>query len=274
MDPLDLINRLGREEENLRKQEFLAPYFTGYGRVRVRVQGLVYQFRTAPRPTCGVGIFRPSSIKQAEFVREARPDQIEAYLGQFPIVRAMTVFKDGFWWAMPPLVAVIELDEFARDRIAGVFEFIEGAFDGARIWMKNFDPKADVVKQDALRRCQSLDEAMRVKGLTPQDRAAVSLAFQKKEEQRRLTLEGRVQVILKSRRAMLESIREFSDGRVEVVWKSRAGATYRSVIKADDLSVVSAGICLSGEDRHFDLSSLIGVVHEGEDDDVIVPGEF
>ena len=42
------------------------------------------------------------------------------------------------------------------------------------------------------------------------------------------------------------------------------GEDFSSTIRKDDFEVVSAGICLSGEDRKFDLQSLVGVVKKGQ----------
>jgi hypothetical protein len=49
------------------------------------------------------------------------------------------------------------------------------------------------------------------------------------------------------------------------------GRQYTSSVNKNDLTVQAAGICLSGEDQKFDLSSLVGVLREGSDSGDIVP---
>ncbi|WP_445248687.1 hypothetical protein [Microcoleus sp. OTE_8_concoct_300] len=45
-----------------------------------------------------------------------------------------------------------------------------------------------------------------------------------------------------------------------VEWTSGSGEHHTSAIAKNDLTVMSAGICLSGLDKDFDLHSLVGVV--------------
>jgi len=57
-------------------------------------------------------------------------------------------------------------------------------------------------------------------------------------------------------------LREFRDRDDSwlIEWITADGSRHTSAISKNDLTVVSAGICLSGMDRDFDLQSLVGVV--------------
>ncbi|MEM7248261.1 MAG: hypothetical protein AAF533_23205 [Acidobacteriota bacterium] len=49
-------------------------------------------------------------------------------------------------------------------------------------------------------------------------------------------------------------------GHWVVEWQGRDGQRHHSAVSKDSLTVVSAGLCLSGQDRDFDLQSLVSVV--------------
>ncbi len=61
-------------------------------------------------------------------------------------------------------------------------------------------------------------------------------------------------------------LRQFQDrGEYYLVeWTTANGEQHTSAIAKGDLTVISSGICLSGQDRDFDLQSLVGVIEQRE----------
>lgn len=97
---------------------------------------------------------------------------------------------------------------------------------------------------------------------------------EKKNEEERIkqlleTLDGRIRYAFEKTGARYIS----STNRrnlVDINWRSKGRRDYRTIVDSASLNVVSAGICLSGTDQVFDLTSLISVVHEGERKGLIV----
>ena len=82
-------------------------------------------------------------------------------------------------------------------------------------------------------------------------------------------MEGRLRRALNKADASLHSFSETPDpagtpGSLLVEWGERGGTRRYRTLLDRDLTVVSSGICLSGQDHHFDLTSLVSVMTDAE----------
>lgn len=276
-----LINQLTTEENKLHSTEFIAPC-VGNGKVRTRIARMVYTFTPKPSNFQGWGIFQPVNEKQATVVEEANLPIISEYLNNFKPLRLRLAYQlqQQSWLAYP----VNEADMQQRCGYcqpvavhlvteAEAFEVVIARTDGAAWWFQECDRRADIIVAEKLReQLQQITQPneLHFKGITPEMRAAYNLATQQAQEFSHLHQQQRdgkrLQAALKMGGGKLQqwSVRE--DYWV-VDWITRDGEQHTSAISKNDLTVISAGICLSGEDEKFDLQSLVGVVErrwEGE----------
>jgi hypothetical protein len=101
-------------------------------------------------------------------------------------------------------------------------------------------------------------EELHLRGLTSEHRAAYGFAHALRLEAERDRTEDRLRAALSHTGAELTGYLERADGyRVEF---QIDGQRHVSLVAKDDLSIHQAGLCLSGEDRRFDLQSLVGVL--------------
>lgn len=284
-DVRELLKRVAAEEESLRSSLFLAPCVRG-GHVRARVYGLLYTFLHSPLDFEGWGIFQPVSEREARLVREAQAEHVEDYLRLFPAMRLLLCYrlKGNAWLAYPaseaearPRLSSGRVEPVTVHLVLDGREFEQGvARDvGGEWWFEGIDRRASPLEAESLREALrgGIDpSALNLKGLTPEMRACYSLVFRRREmEREKLRLAGQPGFESSGESRLRAALRfgggdlhDFSDqGDYWVVgWLARDGQYHTSVI-AKDLTVISAGICLSGEDQKFDLQSLVGVV-EGE----------
>ncbi len=80
---------------------------------------------------------------------------------------------------------------------------------------------------------------------------------------------ARVERALESAGARLLGTRRLGNERLEVTF-GFMGERFISIVEADTLQVVDAGICLAGSDRQVTLESLPSVIREAIEDDVLV----
>ena len=269
-DIRDLINRVARREQEVRSQQFLAPCVRG-GRVRTRVDGLVYTFAPQPSNFEGWGIFQPKSDRVAEVIEPADFIQVAQYLESLPSLRLWLAspLQGQTWLAYP----ANESDMQQRMGVAKPipvrlvedgtqFEPIVARWDGCSYWFETGDRRADPMLAESLRepfKQVKPPADVRLKGLTPELRTAYDLAIRQVRGMQQRQDEIRLRDALRLGGAELQQFRDRQD-YWHVEWTTRDGDRHTSAISKGDLTVISAGICLSGGDRAFDLQSLVGVV--------------
>ena len=274
-----LINRIASQEEQLKSTSFLAPC-TPRSRVRTRVAGLVRTFTPQPANFEGWGIFQPRNDRDAALVEEADFIQISEYLQQFPAVRLWLAYRlRGQTWLAYP---ANESDVRQRTGVAkpvpiylvGEGEAFESAiarWDGRNWWFEEIDRRIDPTIPERLRaelKAVTLPEALNFKGMTPEMKTTYDLVFGRlwTPEKQQQQDERRLREALGVGGGQLQEFRDREDFWL-VEWTTGDGERHTSAISKADLTVMSAGICLSGEDRNFDLQSLVGVVEDRDEEE-------
>jgi hypothetical protein len=263
----ELLDRFAAAEERFLRSEFLAPALPG-GVVQVRLEGVVFRLRLGG-DFRGWGVFRPTGPATAVLVRRATLAEQRRYLGLLPRRRVILCRprRDGWqaWPAQhgdrrfgPPGLLPVRLVEEAQP-----FDVARTRFDGAQSWFEQADARADPAAAAYLRQAlgaMTPPDRLARRGLTAEERAAYGVLFELRREAERDRTEDRLRGALGHAGAELAGYVERADGyRVEY---RVDGERHVSVVGKGDLSVQLAGVCLSGEDRRFDLASLVGVLRE------------
>jgi hypothetical protein len=276
----EMLNRLAAAEERFVGSDFLAPMLHG-GTVQVRIAGVICRLKVEPADFEGWGVFRAVSHTAAQLVRPARLAERQRYLELFPRWRLILCGKEGERWLAIPahqadtrfrvqgLIPVRLVEE------AQLFEVIESRFDGSQCWFERLDARRDpgtaAYLREALNAMVEPDQLVRP-GLTSEERTAYGLnygpRFDAEQAARRDRTEERLRQALAHAGAEYCGYLERDDSfRVEY---DVDGERHVSVVNKQDLAVQVAGICLSGEDQHFDLQSLVGVIREAQGGEGVV----
>jgi hypothetical protein len=269
----DLLNKMESAEETFLQTEFLSPVMPG-GQVRVRIAGVVCTLGVEGAAEPGWAILRPLSLNAAQVVGQPTLRQIRDYLELFPQIKMILLArKDRDWLALHAHKGDrrFQLDGPARVRLAeGVepFQQIVARYDGAQFWFQEVDRRRSPAIAAYLRECMNAETPpsnLRKPTLTAEERAAYAIAYEgtakARAAARRSREEARLSDALTHAGAELVS---FMEQRGVYTVNFRMGQRqHRTIVRRDDLTVLAAGICLSGQDQRFDLQSLVGVIREG-----------
>jgi len=262
------LNRLVSSEQAFLRCGFLAPVTRG-GAVEVEIEGVRMRLAVQPANFQGWAVFRPLSYTHCELIQSATASQRQCYLDQLAPVNLILCQKIARKWT-----GVLAAQSDGRFHIQGLapiglcdegelFDTICTRFDGGRFWFDRLDARADPSIPRYLR--QSLGEMLapdklHKAGLTAEQRVAYALCYRARVQ--KLLADAYYQGELRLREALahagavLRDFAEQSDGYT--VCYEIDGRRHTSFV-SKDLTVQSAGICLSGQDRDFDLASLVGV---------------
>ncbi len=301
-----LIESLGREEASLQGQEFLAPLLRE-GRARLRLQNLVYEVAVANAAPgwwrCRLCDARSAEVVD-EALPWQRGDYLALWPAlRMVLLEPLRNSTEHAWLALPynpsdarqrfGLVGprIVRLLEGGQP-----FERIIARVEGSTLWYDEPDRRADPATAEVLREGLAAEHAtppgaslgageQAAYHLLLEQRLAARAAAEAEAARRAAEAEAtrRAAEAEAARRAAtldptdrnLRHALEMGGARLIGYEQSRGGLRVtwerngqRSVTLVDhDLSVVSAGICLSGQDRCFDLTSIVGVVLGGTSDD-------
>jgi hypothetical protein len=274
-DYFKLFAKFAADEQKFLGVDFFSPVLRGKP-IRIKINNILMTLKiSSPKKFEGWGVFRPASFKEAKFIRKPTMAEKQQYFDLFPELRFILCFRDKDNWRGIPshlsdsrykingLVPIYLVEE------CQLFDTVQVRFDGNVCWFeKIYDkhtPKNAAYLRDSLNTLldpKKLDLA----GLTQEERDAYVLAYgpavAASAEMQKLKEEDRLKAALTKAGATYAS--HVERGNVYTIEYMVEGERHRSTIKKDTLEVQSAGICLSGGDRAFDLQSLVGVVREGQ----------
>ena len=263
----ELVRRLAQAEQEHRTM--LAPVVAP-GRALVRLEGLVLRLSVEPADFSGFGVFSVSGEDaKARLERPASSAERSAYLRLWPRrrLRLLAEQQPGSWLA---------LDSQGLSSVHGlprvsVLQSVVAASDGVQCWFeRSYGERLSEAMAQALEAAVE-PPALRLKGLTPLDRQAYGYVYRLRYPLIAVvhpaapTDDGeRLRRALERGGGALRSYTADGD-RYHLDWSDAHGVRHFSQVRRSDLSVVSSGICLSGRDADFDLTSLVAVVEASDD---------
>ncbi len=257
----EILEKFLDQEKKAAGLHVTAPVLPG-GKVRITVGDLVWE-STFETQFSGWGVFELLPSRKAHFVREAEEWEKEEYAKGFKTYDFLLIHKDpkGVWWGYhfhENLTAPIYLAQGVS-----LFDSVTAIEDKGIFYHLSVDQGGDWKKRKILRE--------KLENLTsPEDLWISSLTLKEKEVYRLAYSLNRNNLLSSSEKKILEALR-IGGGELQeltqtqngyrVKWKTTQGETVVSVIDPR-LNLISAGICLKGEEKKQDFTSLVSLVSQ------------
>ena len=285
----DLIDKIHKQVQDFHGQEFLAPYL-GDNKIQVRIKGLVLTLRIREPRFYKVMdrllVWVTNDGHTADPVGPASPRELREYINLFPSVRLLVTRIEGnrMWGIQSRTgtgkvqftgeVPIINLQPLL---FVDLFDEVSCCFDGTTF----FCGEAIIDDPGSMMVAAKLREEIQDRRFTYNNETSLAARYMRPEHE--IAFRIAWNRLIEDAKGMVETIlgNAVSHAGGQLKGYKQDEDTYKVTIKVDDqefrnvvvsqdMEVISAGICLSGQDRIFDLQSLVSVFREGQskyDDD-------
>lgn len=278
----EIMKSVGDQENKFLNSTFLAPIFRN-GNICTRAAGFTVILKV-PRSKVEWAIIRPTSLKTARIIREAKRFEILEYLEHLPKVSFILTKRRGDlsleerrtqeirWFGFPAFSYHSVLGDLhpldlrqINYAVGSQFERILAGYDGRNFWYASPDFSRHPYLAEELRlalKDQIPPDKIKLhtSSTTPQERKVYRIAFELEKEPIEKLLE----------RSVAHGGGDFGSfvdqGESYLVRFTIDGELVNASVKKN-LQVISAGFCLDDRDADFDLTSLVSVVREKKRED-------
>lgn len=267
----DVFHSLVSQEEKFFRSRFLAPVFSG-GKIYVKIENVLCKFNVVPPDFEGWGIFGiiqdEEGNRKAKFEESPSLADIRRYLSLFPryqfvISRRDDESTEGILFGDYKDIHVTGEVTIHFPHKCYLFDVAWCAFDGKNFIFIDVNHRyrriADALRQHYNKETEP--DEVNVLGASRFHYIAYTLAGERDGRFTRM----RVKKALENFGATMEGYKE-TDKHIHVDLNYQ-GERVRACVDKKDLTLISAGICLSGEDRKFDLQSLPSLLRERANND-------
>jgi hypothetical protein len=274
-----LINNYTKKEKQLLEQEILAPAI-GRGKIFTSLDtGAIYQFNV-PIKFSGWGIFQPVSTIQVRLKRVAQEYERLAYLYRLPHLRCIAInsTNNNKWLVIPKNLSDARQRNFKTepfeiylvDKVVQQFETVLVNTDSSNYWFHGVDRRSSPIIAKGLLKYyneivdkQSWDNDITITS-SPEEKLAIKIALAKKKvdsiPKEQLLMQQQLSYL--GANLVSYSPLDTNDNSYQVKYTDDYGE--HAVTVGKDYSIISAGICLSGEDDKFDLASIVKVLQNDD----------
>ena len=250
----------------------------------VKMDDMNYKFHISGHSGNGIGVFSPVDETHATYKEEASWELSHNYMKVLPFIHMILAYEVEDGWVAHPMHSATAktklglMGEIVVHNVSDAerFDVVTVRFDGVSFWHDDVFIGADLTKSYGMREAFNADwtpSKMRkkleeVKGITPEDHLAFTLAVDSWIHFKKVSTEDQLQEVLSPGGGKLKKY-IVRGKNLEVQWTSRSGRLYTSTVNKESFDGICAGFCVDGEDTKFHLKDYPYIAAIGEEANAI-----